>query len=161
MQLYEVNFKSLVSPTGGELVVPFREVVVRKLERVPGAFTVVGEITCRRLRDYVAASVSRAVFFAQLGPVDRAKRTLSVDALITFVFTLLELNSSDFLMNASTDEITIDQSFLKLATKSQIRLNQFEEFDHFVLQRQDEDSVPRAVRRYFGQLDTPIFFRVW
>jgi len=161
MQLYEVNFKSLVSPKSGELVVPFREVVVRKLERAPGAFTMVREITCRRLRDYVAASLGRGAFFARLGAVDRAKKTLSVDALITFVFTLLEMNDSEFFMNASGDEIIIDQSFLKLATNSQIRLNQFEEFDHFLLQREEEDAVPRSVRRYFGQLETPIFFRVW
>ena len=161
MEFYEVNFKTLVSPARGELIIPFREVIVRKLQRTSGDFKAVGEITCRRLREYVVTALGTAVVFAQLGAVDRARKTLSVDALITFVFILLEINDTNFLHNDSIEEFVIDQSFLNLATSSNIRLAQFEEFDYFTIQRVEEEVVPVTITTHYNHLDNPVFFRVW
>ena len=160
MNLYEVNFQSVVSPYGGDLIIPFRGVTVRKLQKVPGEVKVEGEITCRRLREFVASALGDVIFFTPLGPVDREKGTLPVDALITFNFILLELKEEDFFQNASGEEFIIDQSFLDLATTSDIQLSQFEEFDHFLVQRAAESEVPRVITRHYHYLKSPLFFSV-
>jgi hypothetical protein len=160
MNHYEVNFQSVVSPYRGDLIIPFREVTVRKLQKVPGEVKVVGEITCHRLREFVAVALGDAIFFTRLGPVDREKGTLSVDALITFTFILLETKEEDFFHKTSAQEFVIDQSFLDLATTSGIQLAQFEEFDHFLIKRVDEREVPRVITGRYHYLNSPLFFRV-
>ena len=160
MNLYEVNFQSVVSPYGGDLIIPFHEVTVRKLHKVPREVKIAGEITCHRLREFVAAALGDAIFFTRLGPVDREKGTLSVDALITFTFILLEMKQKDFFHKTSAPEFVIDQSFLDLATTSNIQLAQFEEFDHFLIQRADEKEVPRVITGRYHYLNSPHFFRV-
>jgi hypothetical protein len=161
MQFYDVSFKAAVSPDRGELIIPFREVVVRKLNRTAGSFATAGEITCRRFRDFVAAHLDNVVFFAQLGPVDSARKTLPVDALITFAFILLEITDVGFFQTTSTDEFVMDQSFLRLATGSAIRLDQFEDFDHFNLQQVRTDEVPRIVLVNHHNISEPLYFHVW
>jgi hypothetical protein len=160
MHLYDVNFQSIVSPYRGDLIIPFREVTVRKLHKVPGEVKVEGAITCHRLREFVASTVGDAVFFSHLGPVDREKGTLSVDALITFNFILLELKEKDFFQKNSAKEFIVDQSFLDLATTSGIKLAQFEEFNHFLVQRTEAEEVPRVVIGHYHYLKSPLFFRV-
>lgn len=160
MYLYDVNFQSVVSPYRGDLILPFREVTVRKVRKAPGEVTVEGEIICHRLREFVAANVGNVVFFTHLGPVDRTKGTLSVDALITFTFILLEMNEEDFFHKNPAEEFVVDQSFLDLATTSSIKLAQFEEFDHFLIQRTDEKEVPPAVSAHYHYLKKPLFLRV-
>ena len=160
MNLYEVNFQSLVSPYRGDLIIPFREVTVRKLQKLPGKTNVVGEITCRRLREFVATALGNAVFFTRLGPMDRDQGTLPVDALITFTFILLEIKEQDFFHKTSGEEFIIDQSFLDLATTSDIQLSQFEEFDHFLVQRAAEKEVPRVITGHYHYLKRPLFFSV-
>lgn len=160
MNLYEVNFQSLVSPYRGDLIIPFRGVTVRKLQKVPGEVKVEGEITCRRLREFVASALGDVIFFSRLGPMDREKGTLPVDALITFSFILLEMKEEDFFHKTSGEEFIIDQSFLNLATTSDIKLSQFEEFDHFLVQRAAEREVPRVITGHYHYLKSPIFFSV-
>ena len=160
MNHYEVNFQSVVSPYGGNLIIPFREVTVRKLHKVPRDVKVEGEITCRRLREFVASALGDVIFFTPLGPVDRKKGTLPVDALITFNFILLEMKEEDFFQKTSGEEFIIDQSFLDLATTSDIKLSQFEEFDHFLVQRAEEKEVPRVITGYYHYLKSPLFFSV-
>jgi hypothetical protein len=160
MNLYEVNFQSVVSPYGGDLIIPFREVSLRKLHKIPGEVKVEGEITCRRLREFVASALGDVIFFTPLGPVDREKGTLPVDALITFNFILLELKEEDFFQKTSGEEFIIDQSFLDLATTSDIQLSQFEEFDHFLVQRVEEKDVPQVITGYYHYLKSPLFFSV-
>jgi len=162
MQCYEVTFRTLVSPARGELIIPFREVTVRKLQRASGDFKVVKEIISRRLRDYVTTSLARSVFFARLGATtDEEKKTLSVDALITFVFILLEMDDVHLFESHSLEEFVIDQSFLRLATESNIRLAQFQEFDHFTVQPVQPEVVPRAIKAHYDSIPSPSFFRVW
>ncbi|MEJ2068749.1 MAG: hypothetical protein P8Y09_12570 [Deltaproteobacteria bacterium] len=160
MNLYEVNFQSAVSPYGGDLILPFREVTVRKLHKVPGEVKIEGEITCRRLREFVASALGDVIFFSRLGPVDREEGTLPVDALITFNFILLEMKENDFFHKTSGEEFIIDQSFLELATTSDIKLSQFEEFDHFLVQRIEEKEVPRVITGHYHYLKGPLFFSV-
>ncbi len=160
MQFYKVSFQSLVSPNRGELIIPFREVTVHKLQKVRGTVKVEGEITCYRLREFVTAALGEVVFFARLGVMDRERGTLPVDALITFTFILLEMKGDDFFHKTSMEEFVIDQSFLNLATTSGIRLAQFEEFDHFLIQRVDEKEVPPVVKGRYKDLTNPLFFRV-
>jgi hypothetical protein len=160
MNHYEVTFQSVVSPYRGDLIIPFREVTIRKLHKVPGEVKVEGEITCHRLREFVAAALGDAIFFTRLGPVDREKGTLSVDALITFTFILLEMKEEDFFRKTSAQEFVIDQSFLDLATTSGIQLAQFEEFDHFLIKRADEKEVPQVITGRYHYLKGPLFFRV-
>lgn len=161
MQLYEVNFQSVVSPYRGELIIPFREVTVRKLQKGRGGVTVEGEIKCYRLREFVAAALGKALFFTRLGAMDRERGTLPVDALITFTFILLEMEEVDFFQKTSMEEFVIDQSFLDLATTSGIRLAQFEEFDHFLIQRVDEEAVPKVIKSHYSYLKKTLYFRVW
>ena len=160
MHLYDVNFQSVVSPYRGDLILPFREVTVRKLHKIPREIKVEGEITCHRLREFVASNVGNTIFFTHLGPVDREKGTLSVDALITFTFILLEMKEEDFFHKTSAEEFVIDQSFLDLATTSGIKLAQFEEFDHFLVQRTDEKKVPKVITGHYHYLKGPLFLRV-
>jgi hypothetical protein len=160
MNLYEVNFQSVVSPYRGDLIIPFREVTVRKLQKVQGEVKVEGEITCHRLREFVATALGDAIFFTRLGPVNREKGTLPVDALITFTFILLEMKEEDFFHKTSGEEFIIDQSFLDLATTSGIQLAQFAEFDHFLVQRADEKDVPPAITGHYHYLKIPHFFHV-
>jgi hypothetical protein len=161
MNHYEVNFQSIVSPYRGDLIIPFREVTVRKLHKVPGEVKIEGEITCRRLREFVASALGDVIFFTRLGPVDKEKGTLPVDALITFTFILLEMKEADFFHKTSAPEFIIDQSFLDLATNSGIQLAQFEEFDHFIVQRADgAEEVPGVVAGHYHYLTSPLFFRV-
>lgn len=160
MNLYEVNFLSVVSPYRGDLIIPFREVTVRKLQKVRGEVKVEGEITCHRLREFVATALGDAIFFTRLGPVNREKGTLPVDALITFTFILLEMKEEDFFHKTPGEEFIIDQSFLDLATSSGIQLAQFEEFDHFLVQRADEKEVPPVITSHYHYLKIPRFFHV-
>ena len=160
MYVYDVNFQSVVSPYRGDLIIPFREVTVRKLQKAPGEVKIEGEITCHRLREFVASNVGDVIFFTHLGPVDRKKGTLSVDALITFIFILLEMKEEDFFHKNPAEEFVVDQSFLDLATTSGIKLAQFEEFDHFLIQRADEKEVPPAVSAHYHYLKKPLFLRV-
>jgi hypothetical protein len=160
MHLYDVNFQSVVSPYRGDLIIPFREVTVRKLHKVPGEVQVEGKITCHRLQEFIASALGDAVFFTLLGPVNRDKGTLSVDALITFTLILLEMKEENFFQKNSAQEFVIDQSFLDLATTSGIRLSQFEEFSHFMVQRIDEKEVPRVITGHYHYLKSPVFFRV-
>lgn len=160
MNLYEVNFQSVVSPYRGDLIIPFREVTVRKLQKVQGEVKVEGEITCHRLREFVATALGDAIFFTRLGPVNREKGTLPVDALITFTFILLEMKEEDFFHKTSGEEFIIDQSFLDLATTSGIQLAQFEEFDHFLVQRADAREVPPVITGHYHYLKIPRFFHV-
>jgi hypothetical protein len=160
MNLYEVNFQSVVSPYGGNLIIPFRGVIIRKLHKVPGEIEVESEITCRRLREFVASALDEAIFFSRLGPVDKEKGTLPVDALITFNFILLEMKEEGFFRKTSGEEFIIDQSFLDLATTSDIQLSQFEEFDHFLVQRAAEKDVPPVITRHYHYLKNPLFFSV-
>ncbi|RLB07217.1 MAG: hypothetical protein DRG50_03500 [Deltaproteobacteria bacterium] len=160
MDLYEVNFQSVVSPYRGELIIPFREVTVRKLQKLPREVKIEGEIKCYRLREFVATALGEAIFFARLGTMDRERGTLPVDALITFTFILLEMKEEDFFRRFTSEEFVIDQSFLDLATNSGIRLAQFEEFDHFLVQRVKEQDVPRVIKGHYHYLKKPIFFRV-
>jgi hypothetical protein len=160
MNLYEVNFQSVVSPYRGDLIIPFREVSIRKLNKVPGEVKIAGEITCHRLREFVASALGDVIFFTRLGPVDREKGTLPVDVLITFNFILLEMKEEDFFHKTSGEEFIIDQSFLDLATTSDIQLSQFEEFDHFLVQRAEEKEVPRVITGHYHYLKSPLFFRV-
>jgi hypothetical protein len=160
MNLYEVNFQSAVSPYQGNLIIPFREVTVRKLQKLPGEIKIEGEITCHRLREFIATTLGDAIFFTRLGPVDREKGTLSVDALITFTFILLEMKEEDFFHKTSAEEFVVDQSFLDLATTSNIQLAQFEEFDHFLIQRIAEKEVPRVITGRYNDLKNPLFFSV-
>jgi hypothetical protein len=160
MQLYDVNFQSVVSPYRGDLIIPFREVTVRKLHKAPGEVNIEGEITCHRLREFVASNVENVIFFTQLGPVDRKRGTLSVDALITFTFILLEMKEENFFHKNSAEEFIVDQSFVDLATTSGIKLSQFEEFDNFLIQRADEKEVPLAITGHYHYLKKPLFLRV-
>ena len=160
MHLYEVNFQSIVSPNRGDLIIPFREVTVRKLHKVPGKATIEGEIKCYRMREFVASALGNDIFFAYLGPVDRGKGTLSVDALITFHFILLEMKEEDFFHKNSAQEFIVDQSFVDLATASGIKLSQFAEFDHFLVQRTDESKVPQVIKGHYHYLNTPLIFRI-
>ncbi len=160
MNLYEVNFQSAVSPYQGNLIIPFREVTVRKLQKLPGEIKIEGEITCHRLREFIATTLGDAIFFTRLGPVDREKGTLSVDALITFTFILLEMKEEDFFHKTSAEEFVVDQSFLDLATTSNIQLAQFEEFDHFLIQRIAEKEAPRVITGRYNDLKNPLFFSV-
>jgi hypothetical protein len=160
MNLYEVNFQSVVSPYRGDLIIPFREVSIRKLNKVPGEVNIAGEITCHRLREFVASALGDVIFFTRLGPVDREKGTLPVDALITFNFILLEMKEDDFFHKTSANEFVVDQSFLDLATTSDIQLTQFEEFDHFLVQRAEEKEVPRVITGHYHYLKSPLFFHV-
>jgi hypothetical protein len=160
MNLYEVNFQSVVSPYRGDLIIPFREVTVRKLQKVQGEVKVEGEITCHRLREFVATALGDAIFFTRLGPVNREKGTLPVDALITFTFILLEMREEGFFHKTSGEEFVIDQSFLDLATTSGIQLAQFEEFDHFLVQRVDKDEIPQVITGRYHYIKSPHFFRV-
>jgi hypothetical protein len=160
MHLYEVNFQSVVSPYRGDLIIPFREVIVRKLHKVPGEVRVEGQIKCRRLREFIASAVGDTVFFTLLGPVNREKGTLSVDALITFTLILLEMKEEDFFLKHSAQEFVIDQSFLDLATTSGIKLSQFAEFDHFLVQRAEGKKVPQVIAGHYHYLKSPLFFRV-
>jgi hypothetical protein len=160
MNLYEVNFQSVVSPYRGDLIIPFREVSIRKLNKVPGEVNIAGEITCHRLREFVASALGDVIFFTRLGPVDREKGTLPVDALITFNFILLEMKEEDFFHKTSANEFVVDQSFLDLATTSDIQLTQFEEFDHFLVQRAEEKEVPRVITGHYHYLKSPLFFHV-
>jgi hypothetical protein len=161
MQLYEVNFQSVVSPYRGELITPFREVTVRKLLKGPQEISIEGEVKCYRLREFIATALGEVIFYARLGNMDRDKGTLPVDALITFIFILLEIKEEDFFQKTPRDEFVIDQSFLDLATTSGIRLAQFEEFDHFRIHRVEESEVPRAVKGHYHYLKKPLYFRVW
>ncbi len=161
MQFYKVNFQSLVSPYRGELIIPFREVTVHKLQKIPGEIRVEREIKGYRLREFVTAALGEAIFFARLGAMDREKGTLAVDALITFTFIILEMKEEDFFQKTSMEELVIDQSFLDVATTSGIRLAQFEEFDHFLIQRVDEKVVPRVVKDHYNYLEKPLFFHIW
>jgi hypothetical protein len=95
-----------------------------------------------------------------MGPVDREKGTLSVDALITLTFILLELKEEDFFQKNSAEELIVDQSFLDLATTSTIRLAQFAEFNHFLIRRTDKKKVPQVITGHFHYLKNPLFFRV-
>jgi len=160
MHLYEVNFQSVVSPYRGDLIIPFREVIVRKLHKAAGEVTVEGEITCHRLREFVASNVGDVIFFTHLGPVDRKKGTLSVDALITFTFILLEMKEEDFFHKNSAEEFVVDQSFVDLATTSGIKLAQFEEFNQFLVQRADAKEVPQVIAGHYHYLKDPLFLRV-
>ena len=160
MNLYEVNFQSVVSPYRGALIIPFREVSIRKLHKVPGEVTIEGEITCRRLREFVASALGDVIFFTRLGPVDREKGTLPVDALITFNFILLEMKEEDFFHKTSENEFIVDQSFVDLATTSDIQLSQFEEFDHFLVKRAVEREVPRVISEHYHYLKSPLYFNV-
>ena len=160
MHLYEVNFHSVVSPYRGDLILPFREVTVRKLHKVRGKAKTEGKIVCHRLREFMASALGNAIFYTHLGPVDREKGTLSVDALITLTFILLELKEEDFFQKNSAQEFIVDQSFLDLATTSTIRLSQFAEFDHFVLRQTDKEQVPQVVSAHFHYRKNPLFFRV-
>ena len=160
MHLYEVNFQSVVSPYRGDLILPFREVTVRKLHKVPGETRVEGQIKCHRLREFLASALGDTVFFTQLGAVDREKGTLSVDALITFTLILLEMKEEDFFQKNSAEEFVVDQSFLDLATNSGIKLSQFEEFNHFLIHRVDEKEVPPVIVGHYHYLKSPLFFRV-
>ena len=161
MQLYEVNFQSVVSPYRGELITPFREVAVRKLQKVQGEVRVEKEIKCYRLRQFVAAALGKAIFFTRLGTMDREKGTLPVDALITLTFILLEMKEEHFFRKTPMEEFVIDQSFLDLATTSGIRLAQFEEFDCFSIQRMQTAAVPKLVKGHYRNTKNPLFFRVW
>jgi hypothetical protein len=160
MHLYEVNFQSIVSPNRGDLIIPFREVTIRKLHKVPGKATIEGEIKCYRMREFVASALGNDIFFAHLGPVDRDKGTLSVDALITFHFILLEMKEANFFHKNSAQEFIVDQSFVDLATASGIKLSQFAEFDNFLVQRTDEQEVPQVIRGRYHYLKNPLFFRI-
>ena len=160
MRLYDVNFQSVVSPYRGDLILPFREVTVRKLHKIPGEVKVESEITCHRLREFVASNLENVIFYTRLGPVNRKKGTLSVDALITFTFILLEMKEKDFFHKTSAKEFVVDQSFLDLATTSGIKLAQFEEFDHFLVERTDEKKVPTVITGHYHYLKGPLFFRV-
>jgi hypothetical protein len=160
MHLYEVHFQSVVSPYRGDLIIPFREVTVRKLHKTPGEVKIEGEIKCHRLREFVASNVGNVIFFTQLGSVDRKKGTLSVDALITFTFILLEMKEEEFFHKNSAEEFVVDQSFLDLATTSGIKLSQFEEFDHFQVQRIDKKVVPHVIAGHYHYLKDPLFLRV-
>lgn len=160
MQLYEVNFQSVVSPYRGELIIPFREVTVRKLQKAGAGGRVEGEIKCHRLREFVATVLGKSLFFTRLGVMDRERGTLPVDALITFTFILLEMKEIDFFQKTSMEEFLIDQSFLDLATTSGITLDQFEEFDHFLIQRVDEKVVPKVIKGHYSDLQEPLYFRV-
>ena len=160
MHLYEVNFHAAVSPYRGDLILPFREVTVRKLHKVRGKVKTENKITCHRLREFMASALGNAIFYTHLGPVDREKGTLSVDALITLTFILLELKQEDFFQKNSAEEFIVDQSFLDLATTSTIRLSQFAEFNHFLLRRTDKEKVPQVITGHFHYRKSPLFFRV-
>ncbi|HEX9949737.1 MAG TPA: hypothetical protein VGB29_06235, partial [Thermodesulfobacteriota bacterium] len=108
MHLYEVNFHAAVSPYRGDLILPFREVTVRKLHKVRGKVKTENKITCHRLREFMASALGNAIFYTHLGPVDREKGTLSVDALITLTFILLELKEEDFFQKNSAEEFIVD-----------------------------------------------------
>jgi hypothetical protein len=155
-----VNFQSVVSPYRGDLIIPFREVTIRKLHKVPGEVRVEGQIKCHRLREYIASALGDTVFFTLLGPVNREKGTLSVDALITFTLILLEIKEEDFFQKNSAQEFVIDQSFLDLATTSGIKLSQFAEFDHFLVQRTQGKETPLVIVGHYHYLKNPLFFRV-
>jgi hypothetical protein len=160
MHLYEVNFQSVVSPYRGDLIIPFREITVRKLHKVHGKVKVENKITCHRLREFIASAQGNTIFYTHMGPVDREKGTLSVDALITLTFILLELKEEDFFQKNSAEELVVDQSFLDLATTSTIRLAQFAEFNHFLIRRTDKKKVPQVITGHFHYLKNPFFFRV-
>jgi len=160
MHLYEVTFHAAVSPQRGDLILPFREVTVRKLHKVRGKTKTENKITCHRLREFMASALGNAIFYTHLGPVDREKGTLSVDALITLTFILLELKEEDFFQKNSAEEFIVDQSFLDLATTSTIRLSQFAEFNHFLLRRTDKEKVPQVITGHFHYRKSPLFFRV-
>ena len=160
MNLYEVNFQSVVSPYGGDLIIPFREVTIRKLHKIPREVKIESEITCRRLREFVASALDDAIFFSRLGPVDREKGTLPVDALITFNFILLEMKEEGFFRKTSGEEFIIDQSFLDLATTSDIQLSQFEEINHFLVQQVHRKEVPQVITGHYHYLNDPLFFSV-
>jgi hypothetical protein len=49
---------------------------------------------------------------------------------------------------------------LDLATTSGIKLAQFEEFNHFLVQRTEVEEVPRVVIGHYHYLKSPLFFRV-
>lgn len=160
MHFYEVNFQSVVSPYRGDLIIPFREITVRKLHKVKGKVRTEGKISCRRLREYVAAAMGNTVFYSHLGPVDKQKGTLSVDALITLIIILLELKEDDFFRKHPAEEVVVDQKFLDEATTSNIRLDQFAEFDHFEVRRTEAKRVPQVVTAHFHYLKDPLFLRV-
>jgi hypothetical protein len=160
MHLYDVNFQSVVSPYRGDLILPFREITVRKLHKAQGKVKVDGKITCHRLREFIASALGNTIFYTHMGPVDREKGTLSVDALITLTFILLELKEEDFFQKNSAEEFVVDQSFLDLATTSTIRLAQFAEFNHFLIRRTNEKKVPQVITGHFHYLKNPLFFRV-
>ncbi|OGP84261.1 MAG: hypothetical protein A2Z08_11325 [Deltaproteobacteria bacterium RBG_16_54_11] len=160
MHLYEVNFHSVVSPYRGDLIIPFREVTVRKLHKVRGKVKVEGKIRCHRLREFIASALGNTIFYTHMGPVDREKGTLSVDALITLTFILLELKEEDFFRKNSAEEFVVDQSFLDLATTSNIRLSQFAEFNHFLLRRTEKEKVPQVIAGHFHYVKNPLFYRV-
>ena len=94
------------------------------------------------------------------GSRGQEKGTLPVDVLITFNFILLEMKEEDFFHKTSGEEFIIDQSFLDLATTSDIQLSQFEEFDHFLVQRADEKEVPQVITGHYHYLKSPLFFSV-
>jgi hypothetical protein len=150
MHLYEVNFHSVVSPYRGDLILPFREVTVRKLHKVRGKTKTENKITCHRVREFMASALGNTIFYTHLGPVDREKGTLSVDALITLTFILLELKEEDFFRKNSAEEFTT----------SIIRLSQFAEFNHFLLRRTDKEKVPPVISAHFHYRKNPLFFRV-
>jgi hypothetical protein len=49
---------------------------------------------------------------------------------------------------------------LDLATTSGIQLAQFEEFDHFLVQRANEKEIPQVIRGRYHYLKSPLFFSV-
>jgi hypothetical protein len=108
----------------------------------------------------MASALGNTIFYTHLGPVDREKGTLSVDALITLTFILLELKEDDFFRKNSAEEFIVDQSFIDLATTSIIRLSQFAEFNHFVLQQMDKEKVPQVISAHFHYRKNPLFLRV-
>jgi hypothetical protein len=47
-----------------------------------------------------------------------------------------------------------------LATTSDIQLSQFEEFDHFLVQRTEEKEVPRVISEHYHYLKSSLYFNV-
>jgi len=159
MERYEVTLQAAVIPRQGELIIPFRETVIRKLER-KGKERDRREIVCRRVKRYITTHLKDVVFFALLGPMDREKGTLPIDALITFAFILLELKEPDLFRRSAFPELIIDQSFLQVATTSTIRLDQFEEFREFILEKVEEERVPAGIRSRYAFLKSPLYYRL-
>ncbi|RLA85534.1 MAG: hypothetical protein DRG40_04305, partial [Deltaproteobacteria bacterium] len=77
-----------------------------------------------------------------------------------FAFILLELKEPDLFRRSAFPELIIDQSFLQVATTSTIRLDQFEEFREFILEKVEEERVPAGIRSRYAFLKSPLYYRL-